>query len=138
MNNREFMSYVNNGLANEGFTSNPRTAEIQNLWEQVSAMRYTKQQDFIDELRQKNVNKFNAFEDILRNEIEYSQQQQDTLENVDTPEAFIQTSLDVTDRFKQYSESLESYNVDTIDAAIALVSGESDHSKQFRSDIKAQ
>lgn len=57
-------------------------------------MRYTKEQDFIDELREKNLNKFDTFEDILRNEIEYSQQQQNNLGNIDTPEIYIQTSLD--------------------------------------------
>lgn len=138
MTNREFMAYVHNGLASTSFTSNQTTAEIQNLWEEVWNMRYTKEQDFIDELREKNLNKFNTFEDILRNEIEYSQQQQNNLENIDTPEKYIQTSIDSWDRFEQYTELLETYNIDTLDAAIALASGESESAKQFQEDIKLQ
>ncbi len=138
MTNREFISYVNSGLASSSFTSNPRTAEIQNLWQEVSNMRYTKEQDFIDELRNKNKAKFDTFEDILRNEIEYSKQQQNDLKNLETPEKFIKTSLDSQDRFAQYDESLRAYNEDTLDAAIALVSGESEESKLFASDIKAE
>jgi len=138
MTNREFMTYVNNGLASTSFTSNPRTAEIQNLWAEVWSMRYTKEQDFIDELREKNLNKFDTFEDILRNEIEYSQQQQNNLGNIDTPEIYIQTSLDTWDRFDQYAESLEPYNIDMLDAAIALASGESESAKEFQEDIKLQ
>lgn len=138
MTNREFISYVNSGLASSSFTSNPRTAEIQNLWQEVSNMRYTKEQDFIDELRNKNKAKFDTFEDILRNEIEYSKQQQNDLKNLESPEKFIKTSLDSQDRFAQYDESLKVYNEDTLDAAIALVSGESEESKLFASEIKAE
>jgi len=90
MSNKDFISYVNTGLASPGFTENARTQEIRNVWNQVTSMNYTKEQDFIEELREKNKSKFDTFEAILKTEIEYSQQQQEDLENDNAPEKFIQ------------------------------------------------
>jgi len=94
MSNREFISYVNSGLASTSFTENSRTREIQNIWQEVNNMRYTKEQDFTNELREKNKSKFDTFEAILKTEIEYSQKQQDELENMEELEMYIQTAAE--------------------------------------------
>jgi len=138
MSNREFISYVNSRLASTSFTENNRTSEIQNIWQEVNNMRYTKEQDFIDELREKNKSKFDTFEAILKTEIEYSQEQQDELENMEEIEMYIQTVADSGDRFDDYNEQLTPYNIDTLDAAIALASGQSEADKAFEQEIKSE
>lgn len=138
MSNWEFINYVNSWLASTSFTGNHATRDIQSLWQEVNNMKYTKEQDFIDELREKNRDKFSTFEEILRNEIEYSQQQKDALLKPTNPEKFTQVLSQDYDRFAWYATSLEKFNIDTLDAAIALASGPSEESKAFQDEMSSQ
>jgi len=138
MSSREFISYVNAWISSESFTSNTRTSQIQNLWQEINNLKFTKQQDFITNLWQKNKEKFDTFEEILKSEIEYSKQQQEELSSPQIQDTFIQVASYDEDRFVWYRQSLEKYNVDTLDAAIALASWQSEQSKEFQEEIARQ
>jgi uncharacterized repeat protein (TIGR01451 family) len=136
MTNGEFSQYVWEQLASNSITSNPRTKQLQNLWSEVFALSYSAEDAFITELQSSNREKFQTLEDIISTEIQYSQEQQKNLEDIWKPNFIIQVSDEKSGRIEGYNTLMQPYNLQTLDAAINLASGESEESKQYREDIE--
>jgi uncharacterized repeat protein (TIGR01451 family) len=136
MTNGEFTTHVWGQLASNSITSNPRTQELQNLWSEVFALSYSAEDAFIEELQNSNREKFQTLEDIISTEIEYSQQQQKNLEDMWAPNFIIQVSEQTNGRIEWYNTLMQPYNMQTLDAAIHLVSWESKDSKKYRDGIE--
>jgi uncharacterized repeat protein (TIGR01451 family) len=136
MTNNEFKEHVGRQLATASITSSHRTQELQDLWSEVFALSYSAEDAFISELQESNREKFQILEDIISTEIKYSKDQQEGLKNMWKPNFILEVSDERNERIDAYKSLLEPYNIRTLDAAINLVSGESEESKAFREDIK--
>ena len=140
VSNKEFLAYVWGELSSTTVTSDPRTKELQNLWNEVYSLSYSKEQKFIEELQKNKTEKFQMIEDIIATEIEYSKQQQDDLKNLGKPTfiAWVDADVSSKNRASEYNTLLESYNIKTIEAATKLIWWESKESQEFRQDIEKQ
>lgn len=137
LDNRAFQSYVLGQLASTSITSDPRTAELQTLWQEVGKMKYSQEDAFIQELQENNTQKFETLKDIISTEIEYSKQQQQDLKQMSTPSFLTQVAApdSALERVKGYNTMMEPYNGKTLDAAVQLMQGESETSKKQREDF---
>jgi hypothetical protein len=135
MTNREFKQHIGEQLASTSVTSNPRTKQLQSLWSEVLTLSYSAEDAFISELQENNRNKFQTLEDIISTEIQHSQQQQKALDDMGSPSYIIQVAEEKNNRIEAYNTLMEPYNIKTLDAAIGLLSGESDESKNARQDL---
>lgn len=138
LSNDEFLSYVGKQLSSNTITSNPRTKELQSLWQQVYSLTYSKEDAFIADLQSSSAERFQAVENILATEIEYSQNQKNQLQNLGSPDFIREVSVNLgsTDRVEEYNTLLEKYNISALESATRLVSGESEESKLYREDIE--
>lgn len=137
MTNREFSAYVWSQLASNSITSSLRTQELQDLWSEVFALSYSAEDTFIEGLQENNRGKFQILEDIISTEIKYTQQQKKYLEDMWEPSFILQVADEANNRIDAYNTLLEPYNIKTLDAAIHLVSGESEDSQKIREDIQS-
>lgn len=139
MTNGEFLSYVSSGLASRWVTSDNRTAEIRKLWSEVNAITYSSENAFISQLEHTSRERFDVLENIIATEIRYTKEQQKDLENLEKPSFITQVSTqNDNNRFDAYKQVLEPYNIETLDASIALLSGESEASRDLRESINTQ
>lgn len=136
----EFQQYVMGQLASETITSDPNTRKLQELWKNVSEITYSKEDALIAKLKKDSEGRFQTLMDIISTEIEYTQEQQKNLQDLWTPEDIIKVAEINNDenRGEYYSELLSEYNIQTVEAALNLVNGESEESKQFREDINKE
>lgn len=132
----EFQQYIMGQLASETITSDPNTRKLQELWKNVSEITYSKEDALIAKLKKDSEGRFQTLMDIISTEIEYTQEQQKNLQDLGTPEDIIKVAeIRSENRGEYYSELLSEYNIQTVEAALNLVNGESEESKQFREDI---
>lgn len=132
----EFKHYLAHQLSSESFAENQSTKKIQDIWSTVFHMNFSKEEALIDSLREYNRSKFSTLESIIQNEIDYTRKQKEALENMSSPESFIKTSFnpDIY-RFGTYRELMEWYNIETLDAIIALTSWPSDEQQLFQQEL---
>jgi len=138
LDNREFTRYINTQLVNPSLLSDDAADELRAVWKEVSELTYSQQDEFISEMAQDSQERFRVLWDILSTEIEYTKNQQKSLETITTPEAFIQVEASSDNRIQEYWSLLEPYNIKTIDAALWLLGWESRESKNFREDLDSQ
>ncbi len=138
LSNKEFLSYVGKQLSSESITSNPRTKDLQNLWNSVYNLTYSKEEKFTQELQKNNTEKFEIISNIINAELEYSKKQQKDLKNLGSPTfvSWVEAISSSRERIGAYNTLLEQYNIKTLDAATKLVQGESSENKEFRKDIE--
>ncbi|NDK10028.1 VCBS repeat-containing protein [Candidatus Gracilibacteria bacterium] len=140
LDNTEFTKYVGTQLASVDVTQDQSTQELRNLWDEVRNLQYSKEDAFIAGLQDNSSEKFKALIDILSTEIQYSQDQIKKVEILSAPSFIkeVESDFDNSSRFEMYTSSLEEYNLNTLDAAITLASGESEATKKQRLEIEAQ
>ena len=97
MTNDEFKRYVGSELASESITSNLRTTELQNMWSEVFSMTYSKEDTFIKTLKENNSEKFQALQDIIQTEIEYTKRQESELKDTKIPSYITQIAAESID-----------------------------------------
>ena len=114
VSNKEFLKLVNESLAHESVTSDPRMTWVIALWENVGKMTYHKEEMFIKELRKNSDEKFEALWLILENEIEKTHKLQSDLENSAIPELFQKVVWEFENNdFVEYEETLSKSDIIT-------------------------
>jgi hypothetical protein len=69
VDNKEFTKLVNNSLASNSVTSNPKMDKIREVWNEVNNMTYSNEDKLIKELQKNNKDKFGKVSDIINTEI---------------------------------------------------------------------
>lgn len=82
LDNTQFQAYVQKQLASSTVTQEPRTQELQKLWQDVHDLTYSKEDTFIQETSKNSTEKFDTLKDIISSEIEYTKQQQQEIKNL--------------------------------------------------------
>lgn len=133
----EFKQYLAHQLSSESFTEDQSSKKIQDIWNTVFDMNFSREEKFIESLAEYNRSKFSTLETILQSEIDYTRKQKEALEDMFTPENFIKTSFnpDIY-RFDTYREMMEWYNIETLDALITLVSWPSEEQIAFEQELQ--
>ncbi len=122
VSSKEFLKLVNQSLAHQSVTSDPRMIGILNLWENVNKMTYHKEDMLIKELRKNSDEKFDALEVIIENEIEKTKKLQSDLEKSITPQLFQKVIGEFENNdFVEYDKTLSKYNKNFLESAKNLL-----------------
>ncbi|MCD5380636.1 VCBS repeat-containing protein, partial [Candidatus Gracilibacteria bacterium] len=127
VSSKEFLKLVNQSLAHQSVTSDPRMTGILNLWKNVNKMTYHKEDMLIKELRKNSDEKFDALELIIENEIEKTKKLQSDLEKSITPQLFQKVVGEYKNNdFVEYDKTLSKYNKNFLESAKNLLNNGED------------
>ena len=122
VSSQEFLQLVNESLADESITSNPRMKGIITLWENVNKMTYHKEEMLIQDLKKNSREKFEALSLILEKEIQKTKKLKSDFENATTPELFTKVAWEVKNNdFREYEKTLSKYNKNYLESAKRLL-----------------
>lgn len=135
LDNTQFTQHVLRQLASNDITSDPRTAEIQELWKTVSTMQYTSEQRLTDELKENAQGKFDTLIGILQTEIQKGETQLERYKSLSSPEFVTQISSQTED-INAYNQLLAPYNEKFIKASLDLIAGPSEETLALKDELK--
>ena len=122
VSSKEFLELVNESLADESITSNPRMEKVITLWENVNKMTYHKEDMLIADLQKNSREKFEALTTIIEKEITKTQQLKNSLEKSTSPHLFKKVAWEKRDTdFVEYNTTLNKYNKKFLLSAKALL-----------------
>lgn len=135
LTNKDFIAYVNENLASQSVSENPRMNQIRALWEDVNNLTYSKEDALIEALQENRKAKFDALESILTTELQNTKQLRDELQNIGSNSYVTQVAFENTSNIVAYNETLESYNEKLIKSAVKLVEGDSEY-QNYRASVQ--
>lgn len=121
-NNTDFTNYMLTQVMSPEFSKEAGTRKIQQLWVDVAEYDFQKEDALIQELQDYNTEKFTLLQEIIKSEISHTQKRIEEIENTSDIDEFIQVFQDEDVRFDVYKEQLNTFNLQSLDSAIALVS----------------
>ena len=123
LTNKEFLSYVSENLASTSITSDPRTQDLRNLWNQVGNMTYSKEDALIEKLQQTKNAKFNTLTDILNTEKLRNDELKEQIKDLWSSSYITQVALNKKTNLEAYNQSLNAHNLWLMESAVNLVNG---------------
>lgn len=113
--------YVTQQITSESFTQDQSTKPIQDIWSTVFDFDFSAEDRLIKELTQYNTSKFQTLENIIKDELEYTRQQREFMENMSEPDYYIKTSFNPDEyRFDRYASQMQKYDIETLESIINI------------------
>jgi hypothetical protein len=112
VSNSEFKQIIATELGKKSLHQDPSGQKLAHIWDEALQYSFEKEDQTIADLQQKNTQKFDALENILKTEIKNVQQEKTALEKLlqAKPKETTLISSQKTD-FDAYNKQFENYNI---------------------------
>nr|MDD3720153.1 VCBS repeat-containing protein [Candidatus Gracilibacteria bacterium] len=134
LSNKDFLTYVNENLASKALQADPETENIRKLWQDVSNMTYSNEDKLINDLKDKNKEKFDALKDIINTEIQRTKTQKESIKNLNKPNSIKFVSSTNDSNVKAYNEILRKHNLETVKATMNLLTDNNNDTSELKKD----
>lgn len=130
VDNTEFKKLVNNSLASNTITSNPKLDNLREVWNQVNNYTFSKEDKLIKELQDSNKEKFDVVTDIVNTEIIKNKELKKQLEKSRKNPIITKVWAKDPNKIDSYNKKLSKYNDDFRQKAKNLMDWKWDNIKE--------
>ncbi len=134
VSNKEFISLVNKWLASKNLWSEENIGKLRNLWKDVSNMTYSKEDKFINELKEKNKAKFDTLKWIINTEKQVTKEQIKSIKNIENKSNIKFIDSINTSNVTWYNELMRKHNLETVKSTMNLLTDDNGAQKDLQQD----
>ncbi len=134
VSNKEFISLVNKWLASKNLWSEENIGKLRTLWKDVANMTYSKEDKFINDLKEKNKAKFDTLKSIINTEKQVTKEQIKSIKDFEN-KSNIKFIDSITDsNVEWYNELMRKHNFETVKATMNLLTDKNNEQKDLKQD----
>lgn len=134
VSNEEFVYLVNKGLSSKSIVWDESTKELRQLWKDVANMTYSKEDKFINDLKERNKAKFDTLKGIINTEKQITKDQINSIKNFENKSNIKFISDIKKSNVDWYNELMRKHNLETVKATINLISDDNKEQKDLQKD----